>query len=94
MGDNDMSFLHYLRQSHHVLGKASKNEFVAASLKSVQGLSRRFWLYYAKDQDYKEAKELHKNLLVSILASNKTEALQYSNRIISYLEKFAKKHLP
>lgn len=90
----DTSFLQYLRQSHHVLGKASKNEFIAASLKSTQGLSRRFWLFYAKDEDYIIAKTLHKSLLISVLELNKELALFNSSKIIDYLEEFARKRLP
>lgn len=92
--EDDLAFLDYLRQIHHVLSSAAKNEFVAHALNSVQGLSRRFWLYYAKDEDYVLAKKLHRNLLNCIINKDIKASLQASTDLVDYLENFAKNKLP
>lgn len=92
--DDDIVFLDYLRQIHHILSNAAKNEFVAHALNSVQGLSRRFWLYYAKKEDYTLAKNLHKNLLNCIIQKDLKSSLKASTNLVDYLENFAKDKLP
>lgn len=90
----DMIFLNYLRQIHHILSSVAKNEFVAHALNSVQGLSRRFWLFYAKKEDYLLARDFHKNLLDSIVKKDLKASLLASSNLVDYLENFAKDKLP
>lgn len=90
----NLAFLNYLTQIHHILAKVAKNEFLEQSLSSVQGLSRRFWQYYAKEEDYNIARNLHKNLLSQIVTKDISNAINASTKLIDYLENFAKAKLP
>jgi len=89
---DDRAFLNWLALRQEVLAKASKNLFIYEELRNVQGLSRRFWHYYAKNEDNEVVRELHKNILQSVHDENETEALKYVDEMIDYLENFSKKH--
>mgnify|MGYP000011007119 CR=1 FL=1 len=89
---DEHEFLNWLERRQDVLSKASKNFFIYEELRNVQGLSRRFWYYYAKKEDDKVVKELHKNILKAVFNENKNDAVKYVDEIIDYIENFVKKH--
>ena len=45
---DDIEFLYWLKKRNKVLAKCTKNQFIFDELRKVQGLSHRFWYFYAK----------------------------------------------
>ena len=88
----DVEFLHWLKRRHEVLAKCSKNQFIYEELRNVQGLSHRFWYFYAKKNDHKEGIRLHKQILEAVLDENKAIALKYVDDLLDYLENFVRQH--
>ncbi len=90
---DDVSFLYWLKKRNKILAKSSKNQFIYEELKNVQGLTHRFWYYYAKKEDHKKWKTLHKEILEAVLEQNKEKANKTVDSLIDYLEDFVRKHL-
>jgi DNA-binding GntR family transcriptional regulator len=90
--EDDIAFLHWLKDNHRVLSKCSKNQFIYDELRNVQGLSNRFWYYYAKKNDHLKGKELHKKILEAILLENLNEATSSVDNLMNYLESFVRDH--
>jgi len=89
---SEPEFLNWLEKRQEVLSKASKNFFIYEELRNVQGLSRRFWYYYAKKEDNIVVRELHKKILKAVFDEDKENALKYVDEIIDYIENFVKKN--
>jgi len=87
---DDVEFLHWLKFRHKVLAKCSKNQFIYEELKNVQGLSHRFWYFYAKKEDHNECKRLHKNILEAVLMQDQKKAIDMVDNLLDYLEKFTR----
>lgn len=89
---DDVEFLHWLKERHRILAKCSKNQFIYEELRNVQGLSHRFWYYYAKKDDHQKGKVLHKKILEAVIAQDKEYAEKYVDDLIDYLEAFVRSH--
>ena len=89
---NDVEFLYWLKKRHDVLAKASKNQFIFEELRNVQGLSHRFWYFYAQKDDHAEGKRLHIKILEAVLEQDKEQANKSVDDLIDYLEKFVRRH--
>lgn len=89
---DDVEFLYWLKQRHIVLAKCSKNQFIYEELKNVQGLSHRFWYFYAKKGDHERARDLHKQILQAILELDKPKTMLAIDKLLDYLEDFTKSH--
>lgn len=89
---DDVEFLHWLKQRHKVLSKCSKNQFIYEELRNVQGLSHRFWYFYAKKEDHQEGKDLHKYILKAVLEQDKEKAIIAVDALLDYLEEFTRLH--
>lgn len=87
VADRD-GFMSLLRETHATLAEASKNEFILSTLRATQGLSRRFWYHFAKDEDQAFCTELYSRLLKSLIAANEQDAVNQSSRLIHYLREF------
>ena len=83
--------LSHIRTAHDLIVAASHNPFVVKTLRIVQGLSRRFWIYLLKRSDYAPAAEAHAELLRTVADGNVEAAIAASDALIDYLEAFAKK---
>lgn len=86
--DNRTEFMALLRQIHIALAEASKNEFILSSLKTTQGLSRRFWCYFATDEDQKFCTELYCKMLKAFAADIGTTPIAESEKLMAYLRDF------
>ena len=86
-------FMEVLRSIHHILARSSKNEFILASIKTTQGLSRRFWCYYATDEDQVYCTDLYIRQMEALAAQDLEAALSCSSELISYLQTFTKKQM-
>lgn len=91
--DDRNAFMDVLRQMHHILARSSKNEFILASIKTTQALSRRFWCYYATAKDQAYCTDLYIRQMNALLISDKDTALNASAELISYLQDFTKAQL-
>ncbi len=87
---DDVEFLYWLKKRHRVLANCSKNPFIYEELKNVQGLSNRFWYFYAKKEDHKNGQRLHKNILKAVLNEDKDEATLSVDELLDYLENFVR----
>ncbi|WP_027858620.1 GntR family transcriptional regulator [Marinobacterium jannaschii] len=86
-------FMAVLRQIHHILALSSKNEFILASIKTTQGLSRRFWCYYATDQDQSYCTELYIRQMQALMAQDGDTALTCSAELMQYLQQFTRNQM-
>ncbi len=59
-------------------------------MRIVQSVSRRFWVYHIKPDDFKEAAKLHANLLNKIAEGDTEASVQASQALMDYLEEFAR----
>ncbi|RXJ98493.1 hypothetical protein CRV02_13455 [Arcobacter sp. CECT 8989] len=89
---DDVEFLYWLKQRHKVLAKCSKNQFIYEELRNVQGLSHRFWYFYAKKEDHLDGQRLHKAILEAVLNENKEVAKKAVDDLLDYLEEFTRIH--
>lgn len=89
---DDVEFLYWLKKRHIVLAQCSKNQFIYEELKNVQGLSHRFWYFYAKKSDHKKARDLHKHILEAIIELDDKKAMKAVDNLLDYLEEFTKSH--
>lgn len=87
---DDIEFLHWLKQRHKVLGKCSKNRFIYEELRNIQGLSHRFWYYYAKKDDHQKGKDLHKKILEAVLLQDQEAASLCVEELLDYLVDFVR----
>nr|WP_067293003.1 GntR family transcriptional regulator [Marinobacterium profundum] len=83
-------FMALLRQMHNLLAQSSKNEFILASIKTTQGLSRRFWCYYATDQDQAFATRLYIRQMQALVSQDAETAVNASAELMQYLQAFTK----
>lgn len=83
------AFMAVLWDIHKAIAAASQNEFIHTALRTTQGLSRRYWGYYADAQDQKLAKDIYTNLLRALAHRETETALKQSERLMSYLREFA-----
>jgi len=89
---DDVEFLHWLKRRHKVLAKSSKNQFIYEELRNVQGLSHRFWYFYAKKEDHKDGIRLHKQILEAVVNEDKVLASKAVDELLDYLEEFVRIH--
>jgi len=86
-------FMAVLRSIHHILARSSKNEFILSSIKTTQGLSRRFWCYYATDDDQTYCTDLYIRQMKALMEEDRDTALAASSELINYLQNFTKKQM-
>ncbi len=89
---DDVEFLYWLKRRHKVLANCSKNPFIYEELRNVQGLSHRFWYFYAKKEDHSDGQRLHKAILEAVLIQDKQKAKETVNELLDYLEEFVRIH--
>lgn len=88
--DNRRGFMDLLREIHLATADASKNEFLHFTLKSTQGLSRRFWFHFAEDRDQQQCRDIYVAMLEALIARDTDGALDQSQALITYLRGFSR----
>ncbi len=89
---DDLSFMRLDREFNLLLLDAAGNEFAAASMGLMNGLSRRFWyLHYKQVADLPLAARLHAATARAIAAGQESEAGAASDALVDYIEAFARK---
>lgn len=86
--DRRADFMDLLRQIHIALAEASKNEFIHSAMKTTQGLSRRFWRYFATDEDQKFCTQLYCDMLRGLIAGDAEAPVRKSAELMAYLREF------
>jgi DNA-binding GntR family transcriptional regulator len=91
---DDIAFMRLDRAFNELIVAASRNEFAQRALGSMSSLSRRFWY-----QHYKEAADLplcatlHANVCEAIAKRDAVAAGSNSDRLMDYIESFARRTL-
>lgn len=91
---NDLRFMRLDGQFNKCLIEAARNEYVDRSLASLSGLSRRFWYqHYKQAADLPLAANLHADVCEAVAKGDVAAAEAASDRLIDYIENFARKTL-
>jgi DNA-binding GntR family transcriptional regulator len=89
--DDDISFMRLDGQFNAMVLGAGRNEFAAKAMRHIQGLSRRFWYqHYQTHLDLPRCARLHKDVASAIAAGDQEGAAAASDRLIDYIEEFAR----
>lgn len=91
---DDIEFMRLDRQLNALVAQAARNEFAARSMGLMHALSRRFWYqHYKRVADLPLAAKLHAELAAAIARRDRKAAAEASDRLIDYIESFARKTL-
>lgn len=72
--------------------KTARNEYATKAIMLMNGLSRRFWFqHHQESADLPQAARVHAELASAIGKGNPAEAAEASDRLIDYIESFARK---
>jgi DNA-binding GntR family transcriptional regulator len=89
---DDMTFMRLDRMLNELVSQAARNEFAARAMGLMHGLSRRFWYqHYREAGDLPLSARLHADLAEAIAKRNADAAGKASDRLIDYIESFARK---
>jgi DNA-binding GntR family transcriptional regulator len=89
---DDMTFMRLDRELNELVSQAARNEFAARAMGLMHGLSRRFWYqHYREAGDLPLSARLHADLADAIAKRNADAAGKASDRLIDYIESFARK---
>lgn len=89
-----IEFMRLDRKLNMLVAEAARNEFASRSMAMMHALSRRFWYqHYKRVADLPLAAQLHAELAAAIAARDGKAAAAASDRLIDYIESFARKTL-
>src|ERR1700753_3734887 len=89
---DDMTFMRLDRALNELVSQAARNEFAARAMGLMHGLSRRFWYqHYREAGDLPLSARLHADLAEAIARRNADAAGKASDKLIDYIESFARK---
>ncbi len=90
--EDDIAFMRLDRAFNLLLLDAAANEFAAASMGLMNGLSRRFWYVHHKAAaDLPLAARLHAAMARAIAAADQPAAAKASDKLLDYIQAFARK---
>ncbi len=88
---NDIAFMRLDREFNLLVLDAAANEFAAAAMSLINGLSRRFWyVHYKQAADLPLAARLHAAIAVAIADGDQDAAGQHSDALVDYIQAFAR----
>ncbi|MGO9134552.1 MAG: GntR family transcriptional regulator [Methylovirgula sp.] len=91
---DDLAFMRLDRSFNDLVAKAARNEFALRSLGSLSALSRRFWYqHYKEAADLPLCANLHAAVCEAIAARDQAAAAQTSDKLMDYIESFARRTL-
>ncbi len=89
---DDLAFLRLDHALNALISQAARNEFATRAMGLMHGLSRRFWYqHYREAGDLPLSAKLHAELAEAIAARRPPDAGAASDRLIDYIESFARK---
>jgi DNA-binding GntR family transcriptional regulator len=90
--NDDITFMRLDREFNQLVLAAARNEFAHGAMSLIHGLSRRFWYtHYKQVADMPLAARLHAEVALAIAAGKEDQAAKASDRLIDYIEDFARK---
>jgi DNA-binding GntR family transcriptional regulator len=88
---DDIAFMRLDRTFNLLVLDASGNEFAAAAMSLMNGLSRRFWyVHYKQAADLPLAARLHAAIARAIADGRQDAAEQCSDSLVDYIQAFAR----
>ncbi|MGV7030846.1 GntR family transcriptional regulator [Methylobacterium symbioticum] len=91
---DDLAFMRLDSQFNELIAAASRNEFAVRALANMAGLSRRFWYqHYKQAADLPLSATLHADVCEAVAKRDAQAAEAASDRLIDYIESFARKTL-
>lgn len=90
---DDLAFMRLDRMFNLLLLEASGNEFGAAALGLLNGLSRRFWYAHHEQADLPLTARLHAAVARAIAEGDVEAAGAASDRLVGYIQEFARKSI-
>ncbi|HTJ03323.1 MAG TPA: GntR family transcriptional regulator [Methylovirgula sp.] len=91
---DDIAFMRLDRLFNEFVAKTARNEFALRSLGSLSALSRRFWYqHYKQAADLPLCANLHAAVCEAIARRDQEGAAQTSDRLMDYIESFARRTL-
>ena len=92
--EDDISFMRLDQQMNSLISLAARNEFASRSMGLMHGLSRRFWYqHYKEAADLPLCARLHAAVAGAIADRDPDRAAAASDRLIEYIESFARSTL-
>lgn len=89
--EDETAFLRLDRELNLLVIEAARNEFAAAAMALMHGLSRRFWfIHWRRSADLPEAARVHAALARAIAEGGSEPAAAASDRLLDYIEAFTK----
>ena len=89
--NDETGFLRQDRALNLLVLEAARNEFAAAAMALMHGLSRRFWfIHWRRSADLPQAAAVHADLARAIAAGQPEEAAVASDRLLDYIEAFTR----
>jgi DNA-binding FadR family transcriptional regulator len=91
---DDIAFMRLDQRFNILVATAARNEFARRSIGLMNALSRRFWYqHYQEVADLPLAAKLHAAVAQAISEKKAKSAATASDRLIDYIEDFARKTL-
>ena len=91
---DDIAFMRLDQRFNILIATASRNEFARRSMGLMNALSRRFWYqHYQEVADLPLAAKLHSAVADAVAKKKPKVAATASDRLIDYIENFARKTL-
>lgn len=91
---DDIAFMRLDRAFNDLVSAAARNEFATRSIATMSALSRRFWYqHYREVGDLGLSARLHAEVAEAIAAKDGPAAAAASDRLMDYIESFARKTL-
>jgi DNA-binding GntR family transcriptional regulator len=91
---DDIAFMRLDQRFNILIAMAARNEFARRSMGLMNGLSRRFWYqHYQEVADLPLAAKLHAAVAEAVSQKKVKAAATASDRLIDYIEDFARKTL-
>jgi DNA-binding GntR family transcriptional regulator len=91
MRADDIAFMRLDREFNLLVLASAGNEFAAAAMSLMNGLSRRFWyVHYKQVADLPLAARLHATIAGAIADGDQDAAERSSDALVSYIQAFAR----
>ena len=91
---DDIAFMRLDREFNDMVSRAARNEFATRSIATMSALSRRFWYqHYREVGDLGLSARLHAEVAEAIAAKDGPGAAAATDRLMDYIESFARKTL-
>ncbi len=89
--NDETAFLRLDQALNHAVLQAARNEFAAAAMALMHGLSRRFWfIHWRRSAELAPSAEVHAALARAIAAGEAEAAAAASDRLLDYIEAFTR----